>query len=609
MCGIFGCVLMEGDGQVAPLIHAALKRLEYRGYDSVGEATVHQGCLFMKKDKGPIDQVHAALDLDDLEGRLGIGHTRWATHGAPEQVNAHPHLDCHGTIAVVHNGIIENFQPLKRELEDLGHRFLSRTDTEVVPHLIEEQMRRGLDFVESVRAAVEQLEGAYAIAVVSAGAPDTLVLARQGSPLVVGVAADVLCASSDIPTLLPLTHRILEVQNGELVVLSDGGVVIQRIGDGSRVEREPVPITWSVEVAQKQGYPHFMLKEIHEQAQCLENARRLRADYLDLLTTFLDRSKQTYLLACGTSYNACLAASYMFANLCNLSTIPVIASEFIERHGDATNIDSTLLAVSQSGETADVLHAIDHARFQAATILGLTNTMGSTLTRVTRAYISQQSGPEIGVAATKTFTAQLMVLAQLALRLAKVRGKVSQEHMDYLEARLDEMPELVERVVRQQEAKVKTVVAKYAAAECVHFLARGISTATAQEGMLKLLEIAYIPCLADPAGESVYGHVTPIQDGQPVIFICPPDDTRMILRRDIRAMQARGARVIAVVEETDRGTQQLVDDYFTIPAGVPPILSPIPYVVPLQLFAYYMAVERGVDPDKPRNLAKSVTVL
>jgi glucosamine--fructose-6-phosphate aminotransferase (isomerizing) len=426
---------------------------------------------------------------------------------------------------------------------------------------------------------------------------------------VVGVADDVLCASSDIPTILPVTNRILEVQNGELVVLSGGGVAIQRVEDGGLVARQAAPITWSVELAQKQGYPHFMLKEIHEQSQCLENARLLQDKYLDLITTFLDRSKLTYLLACGTSYNACLAASYMFANLCNLSTIPVIASEFIERHGEATNIESTLLAVSQSGETADVLHAIDHARLRAATILGLTNTMGSTLTRVARAYISQQSGPEIGVAATKSFTAQLVVLAELALRLAKVRGKVSQERMDYLEERLDAMPELVERIVPLQEEAVKKMVGKYATAECVHFLARGISTATAQEGMLKLLEIAYIPCLADPAGESVYGSVNLIRDGQPVIFICPPDGTRMTLRRDIQAMKARGARVIAVLEETDEETKQLVDDYFAIPAGVPPLLSPIPYVVPLQLFAYYMAVERGVDPDKPRNLAKSVTVL
>ena len=609
MCGIFGCLLTDGEGRVAPIIHSALRRLEYRGYDSVGEATVHQGRLFVKKDKGEVEQVHAKLNLDDLEGRLGIGHTRWATHGAPEKVNAHPHLDCRGTIAVVHNGIIENFQTLKGELEEQGHSFQSRTDTEVVPHLIEEHMHRGFGFVESVREAVKRLEGAYAIVAISSGAPDTMVLARQGSPLVVGVAEASLCASSDIPTILPLTNRIMEVHNGELVVLSGEGVAIRRVGDWSLVERRAFPVTWSVELAQKQGYPHFMLKEIHEQAQCLENARRLQADYLDLITTFLDRSKKTYLLGCGTSYNACLAASYMFSNLCNLSTIPIVASEFIERHGESTNIDSTILAVSQSGETADVLHAIDHARFRAATILGLTNTMGSTLTRVARAYISQQSGPEIGVAATKSFTAQLMVLAELALRLAKIRGKVSQERMDYMEEQLDEMPELVERVVRLQEEKVKTMVGKYSTAECFHFLARGISTATAQEGMLKLLEIAYIPCLADPAGESIYGPVNHIQADQPVIFICPPDDTRTTLRQDMLALKARGARIIAVLEETDLETKQLVDDYFEIPAGVPTILSPIPYVVPLQLFAYYMSVERGVNPDKPRNLAKSVTVL
>jgi glucosamine--fructose-6-phosphate aminotransferase (isomerizing) len=498
---------------------------------------------------------------------------------------------------------------LKQELTGEGHLFQSRTDTEVIPHLIEDYLSRGLGFIESVREAVKWLEGAYTIAVIFSEIPNKIVFARKASPLVLGVSEDILCASSDIPTILPLTNRIIEVHNGEMVILSEQGVELRWIEDWSLVEREAYSITWSVEMAQKQGFPHFMLKEIHEQSQSLRNTLLLQESYLDLLTTFLDRGKDVYLLACGTSYHSCLAASYMFSNLCNLSTIPTIASEFIEQHGEAVNIDSTILAVSQSGETADVLHAIDHARSKTVTILGLTNTMGSTLTRVSRAYISQQSGPEIGVAATKTFTSQLMVLAQLAIRLAKARGKVSQERMDYLEEKLVEIPDFVEKIILLQGDKIKSIVQKYQDKSCFYFLGRGISTTTALEGRLKLLEIAYMPSIAYPAGESKNGAISLVQEGFPIIFVCPPDSTRKALIGNIMEMKARGGKIIAVIEETDDEIKQLVDDYFEVPYGVPEILSPIPYVIPLQLFAYYMAVEKGLNPDKPRNLAKSVTVL
>jgi glucosamine--fructose-6-phosphate aminotransferase (isomerizing) len=411
-----------------------------------------------------------------------------------------------------------------------------------------------------VREAVKRLEGAYTIAVIFSENPNKIVFARKASPLVLGVSEDILCASSDIPTILPLTNRIIEVHNGEMVILSEERVELRRIEDWSLVEREDYPITWSVEMAQKQGFLHFMLKEIHEQSQSLRSTLLLQENYLDLLTTFLDRAKDVYLLACGTSYHSCLAASYMFSNLCNLSIIPVIASEFIEQHGEAVNIDSTVLAVSQSGETADVLHAIDHARFKAATILGLTNTMGSTLTRVSRAYISQQSGPEIGVAATKTFTSQLMVLAQLAIRLGKVRGKISQEKMDYLEEKLVKIPELVEKIILLQEDKIKSIVKKYEDRSCFYFLGRGISTTTALEGRLKLLEIAYIPSIAYPAGESKHGAISLVQEGFPIIFVCPPDSTRKALIGNIMEMKARGGKIIAVIEETDDEIKLLADD-------------------------------------------------
>ncbi|NIQ06750.1 MAG: glutamine--fructose-6-phosphate transaminase (isomerizing), partial [Candidatus Korarchaeota archaeon] len=406
MCGIFGCILKEKNS--APVIHEALKRLEYRGYDSVGVAALHNGRLHIKKDQGKIDEVHEVHNLDDLPGNVGVGHTRWATHGAPLKVNAHPHVDCSGEIAVVHNGIIENFTELRLELENLGHIFKSKTDTEVIPHLIEESLRRNpsLDLANAVLEAVKKLEGSYAIAVVSTNEPDKIVCARKESPLVIGVEGDNVYCASDIPAFLPLTNRVVMVEDGELVIISHESLEIKKIADSTTVTREPEIFDWTAEMAVKKGYPHFMLKEIHEQPACLRNTLRLQDHYLDLMATFLDRAREVFLVACGTSYHACLAASYMFSKLAFLATYPVIASEFAEQHGKSVNIDSTILAVSQSGETADTLASVNSARERAATVLGLTNAMGSSLTRVSRVYIGQQSGPEIGVAATKTFTSQ-----------------------------------------------------------------------------------------------------------------------------------------------------------------------------------------------------------
>ncbi|MGQ9538289.1 MAG: glutamine--fructose-6-phosphate transaminase (isomerizing) [Candidatus Bathycorpusculaceae bacterium] len=608
MCGIFGCILKEGNA--APLIHQALKRLEYRGYDSVGEATIHDGKLYIKKDRGKIDEVHKIHNLDDLPGSIGVGHTRWATHGAPLMVNAHPHVDCGGQIAVVHNGIIENFNELKGELENKGHIFVSKTDTEVIAHLIEEALKGNpfLSLAEAVLETVRKLEGSYAIAVVSPKEPNKIVCARHESPLVIGLGESALYCASDIPAFLPLTNKAVIIEDGELVTLSTEGFEIRKIADSSLITRESKIIDWTPEMAVKQGYPHFMLKEIHEQPACLRNTLRLQEHYLDLMSTFLDRAREVFLVACGTSYHACLAASYMFSKLAYLATYPVIASEFIEQHGKSVNVDSTILAVSQSGETADTLAAVNAARQRAATVLGLTNVIGSTLTRVSRVYISQQSGPEIGVAATKTFTSQLSVLAQLALRLAKKRGKISQDEMDFIDAKLKRLPDIVETVIATQEDKVKGIAKKYRDAKVFFFLGRGISTATAYEGRLKLMEIAYVPAIAFPAGESKHGPISLVEQGFPVVFICPKDETHKTVVGNIMEMKARGASIIAVIEEGDEEVQRLADDYVEVPKGVPDVLSPIPFAVPLQLLAYYMAVEKGYDPDKPRNLAKSVTV-
>ncbi len=608
MCGIFGCILK--DGIAAPVIHSSLKRLEYRGYDSVGIATIENGKIFIKKDQGKIDEVHKILNLDDMPGSLGIGHTRWATHGAPLKINSHPHADCKGEIVAVHNGIIENFSELKLELQNLGHVFISKTDTEVIPHLIEEIMKNNpkLAFANAVQEAIKRLEGSFALAVISSREPDKIVCARNESPLVLGISDNGIFCASDIPAFLAMTNKAVMINNGELIVLTQSGYQIKKISDGSIVDRSPETIEWTAEMAVKKGYPHFMIKEIHEQPETLRNTLRLQDHYLDLLSTFLDRATEVFLVACGTSYHACLAASYMFSKLAFLPTYPVYASEFIEQHGKSVNIDSTILAVSQSGETADTIAAVTCAQQRAATILSLTNVIGSTLTRISRVYIGTQAGPEIGVAATKTFTSQLSVLAQLALRLAKKRGKVSQDEIDTLELQLDKLPAIVDTIVSTQEEKVKEIAKKYANSKVFFFLGRGISTATAFEGRLKLMEIAYIPSIAFPAGESKHGPISLVENGFPVVFVCQKDDTHKTVIGNIMEMKARGARIISVVEEGDEDIKALSDDYVEVPKGIPGVLSPIPFAVPLQLLAYYVSLERKYNPDMPRNLAKSVTV-
>jgi glucosamine--fructose-6-phosphate aminotransferase (isomerizing) len=608
MCGIFGCILKEG--QAAPLIHASLKRLEYRGYDSVGIATIQEGKIHLKKDQGKIDEVHKILNLDELPGNLGIGHTRWATHGAPLKVNAHPHTDCTGTIAVVHNGIIENFSELKLELETSGHVFASKTDTEVIAHLIEEILKKNpkRKLADAVLETIKRLDGSYAIAVISTKEPNKIICARNESPMVLGVSKNGVYFASDITAFLPITNKAVFVEDGELISLSATGYEITNIENSKVIERIPKIIDWTPEMAVKKGYPHFMIKEIHEQPATLRNTLRMQEHYLDLLSTFLDRATEVFLVACGTSYHACLAASYMFSKLAFLPTYPVYASEFIEQHGKSVNIDSTILAVSQSGETADTLAAVTCAQQRAATILSLTNGIGSTLTRVSRVYVGQQSGPEIGVAATKTFTSQLSVLAQIALRLSKKRGKISQDEMDYIEERLEKLPDVVETIIQTQEEKIKQIAEKYKDAKMFFFLGRGISTATAYEGRLKLMEIAYIPSIAFPAGESKHGPISLIENGFPVVFICAKDGTRKTLISNIMEMKARGASIIAVIEGGDDEIKALADDYVEVPKGIPEVLSPIPYVIPLQLLAYYITLEKGQNPDTPRNLAKSVTV-
>ena len=607
MCGIVGAVLNSGSA-AAPVLHEGLRRLEYRGYDSVGIATLFEGGIEFKKDAGKIAEVHARLNLDELPGSVGIGHTRWATHGNPSKVNAHPHFDCSRSICLVHNGIIENFLDLKQELVDGGHLFESKTDTEVIAHLIEAEHARVGGLEEAVLAAVRRLEGSYALAVISAKEPDRIVLARNESPLVIGVEGEGIYCASDVTALLSRTRTFMELNNREIATLERNMVRVRKIDDGSAVQRSTFSVDWTPEMAEKGGQAHFMLKEIYEQPNALRQVLRLQRPYVDVIATLMDRAREVYLVAAGTSYHACLAGSYMFTNAARRSTIPSIASEFIPEYGDCVGPDSCVLAVSQSGETADVLQCVQHAKLRAATVLGLANVLGSTLTRVANAFIMQQSGPEIGVAATKTFTSQLAVLAQLACALGEKRGKIGHTEAEDFRQALHKVPDVVEHLIAEQEVKIRSLARKFADARLMVFLGRGISSATAMEARLKLLEIAYVPSVTYPAGESKHGPISLIEPGVPVVFVIPKDQSRKAIIGNVMEMKARGASILSVIEEGDEEVKELSDEFIEVLSGVHPLLSPMVYVVPLQLFAYYMSVQRGLDPDKPRNLAKSVTV-
>ena len=606
VCGIIG--IISGKGNIASLIVKGLKCLEYRGYDSAGAATVYNHKLFVKKDKGKIDDINKNIGLDSLPGDIGIGHTRWATHGVPDKINAHPHTDCTNSIAVVHNGIITNFMDIKERLLKKGHIFKSLTDTEVIPHLIEDHVSSNPNYLNAVINTVKELRGSFALGIISVYAPDTLICVKQESPLIIGVGENTMYCSSDISSLAPFTNKVIVLDDGELVILKYNSYKIIRLPDLIEKKKQPITVNIKIKEAEKGGYPHFMLKEIYEQPIVLRYSLEAREHYLSLIADLLDKSRHTYIVAAGTSYHAGLIGSYLLSKVARLVTVPVIASEFISQYGDSLGVDSTVLAISQSGETLDVLKAVEYAKSRAATIVGITNVLGSTLTRVSRVYIHQQSGPEIGVAATKTFTGQLAILYQLAFIAGKRRGKLSQREMDDFKESLENIPQLVDKTLRSTEGIVNSLAKRFYKSSFIIFLGRGINYPVALEGRLKLLEISYVPALAYPAGESKHGPISLIEDNVPVIFIAPPDENKKYIMGNIEEMKARGSSIITVGDESDEELRSLSDYYINIPR-VAPILSPILYVLPLQLFAYYTSVLLGRDPDKPRNLAKSVTVL
>jgi glucosamine--fructose-6-phosphate aminotransferase (isomerizing) len=607
MCGIIAVV--QRRGYVAPFLHQALKRLEYRGYDSVGVTTIADGMLYTKKDKGKIEEVHKRLDLDEMPGLIGIGHTRWATHGAPSMFNAHPHFDCENKIAVVHNGVIDNFIELRKELSKKGHRFNSETDTEVIPHMIEDLMKEGHDLAGAMKEVTKCIEGTYAIVAMSIEESDKIVCTRDGNPLVIGTKSGASYVSSDIPAFLPMTNDMILLLDGEIAELTPEGVCIEKLEDGVSVSRETIKISWTADQAQKSGYPHFMLKEIHEQPNAIRETLRLRSESIEEAARIIQKSENVYMVAMGTSGHAAKAGRHMFASLSGILTSFELASDFPDTVYGTLSKRDCIIAITQSGETTDTITAVKYAKQYGTKIVAITNVVGSSITRLADYTIITQAGPEIGVAATKTFMVQLTSLALIALALGEMTGfKDSKEILEKRDS-LEKLPELISEVISRNEEKARRLASVLYEKPSLLFLGRGISMATAEEGALKLKEVAYNHAEAYSAGESKHGPIALVQNGYPVIFVVPSDNTRNRIVGNIMEMKARDATIISVVQKDDDEIIGLSDHVFTIPGKTESEFSVMLYVVPLQLFGYYMALRKGYDPDKPRNLAKSVTVL
>jgi glutamine---fructose-6-phosphate transaminase (isomerizing) len=607
MCGIVGYV---GSDEALPIILEGLRRLEYRGYDSAGVATV-DGSLTVRKREGKLAELDKVLADDPMPaGTVGMGHTRWATHGVPSDRNAHPHTDCTGKVAVIHNGIIENFAELKKRLEKAGHEFSSDTDTEVVAHLLEDEFSG--DLGDAVRAVVHQLTGAYAIVVLHADDPDVVVGAKVSSPLIVGLGKGENLLASDIPAVLSRTRSVIPVEEGQVVELRSGGVRLTDF-DGNEIEPTPLEIDWDVARAQKSGYDDFMLKEIHEQPAAVRDTLVGRIDLgghlaLDELTMSEDRLRdvdKVFVVACGTAFHSGLVAKYAIEHWARLPVEIEIASEF--RYRDPVLDANTLtLGVSQSGETIDTLEAVRHARHQQSHVIAITNTVGSSIAREADGIMYTHAGPEVGVAATKTFATQMVALDLLALYLAQVRGTKFPHEIAEVVAELRTLPEKVERALGL-DAEVLELSHRYADARDFLFIGRHTGYPAAMEGALKLKEISYIHAEGYPAGELKHGPIALIEDGVPVVAVATECHVYPKVLSNIQEVKARGASVIAIATEGDEQIADLADHVLYVPR-TPELLSPIVVSVPLQLLAYHIAKIRGCDVDQPRNLAKSVTV-
>ncbi len=609
MCGIIGYL---GERSATPIIMESLKRLEYRGYDSAGVAILNrdqQRATVVKSD-AKVDSLIERLKDDMPDGRLGIGHTRWATHGRPTILNAHPHTDCRGRIMVIHNGIIENYAELRQELMAARHRFASETDTEVIPHLIEAHFEG--DLVEAVRAALHRVRGAYAMAIFSSDDPDLLVGARLNAPLVVGVGKKEWFIASDITAIIPYTKKVLLLGEGEMVSITSLGPQVFTI-DGHTVTPKVLTVKWDITQAQKEGHPHFMAKEIGESAQAVRNALRGRlTDSGEVIFREFSMSDRQLLkvrdlkiVAAGTSYYAGLVAKYVIEELARLPVEIEAASEFRYRT-PLIGPETLVIGISQSGETADTLAAIREARRRKASVLSITNVVGSSMTLESDGVIYLHAGPEIGVASTKTFIAHLTSIYLLAIRLAGVRHQIPPQRLRDLVASLRALPDAVHALLSDLQP-LQALARTYARYHNFMYIGRGINYPIALEGALKLKEISYLHAEGYAAGELKHGPIALLDREFPVLAIATQSATREKMVSNIQEVLARDAPVLALVSAGDSSLEKMVTDMMVVPE-VPELLSPVPNVIALQLFAYFVARERGCPIDQPRNLAKSVTV-
>ncbi len=607
MCGIFGYI---GSKESAPIVIEGLKKLEYRGYDSAGIAVVSPKSLKTVKALGKIAELEKLMSNASLKGRCAIGHTRWATHGRPSKDNAHPHLDCKNKIAVVHNGIIENFEELKMALQEAGHKFISQTDTEVLAHLIEDDLAEGL--LEAVRKAVQKVKGSCAIAVVSKNEPDRIVVARKGSPLIIGLGKGENYISSDIPAIVKHTSRIITLEDGDIALIKNRGVEVFRLS-GEKADRKKTLISWDPVSAEKGGYSHFMLKEIHEQPKAIIDTidslvdRRTGSICLKdfpLSDKLLKRFNRVVLTACGTSWHAALIGEYFIEHYVKLPSEVEYAAEFRYR-SPLVDKNTLVIAISQSGETADTLGAIEEARSRGATVVSVCNVPDSSVVRGSNYTIHTVAGPEIGVASTKAFTTQIAVLYLFSLFLGKKRGKITKaKYLRRLNS-LYELPNKIEKVL-SFEKDIEKIAAKYCGSKNALYLGRGEGFPIALEGALKLKEISYIHAEGYPAAEMKHGPIALIDENMPVVVLALAGRRYDKILGNIEEVKARGGKVIALATEGDQNLKN-VDDIIYIPK-TSEALSAIVAVVPLQLFAYYIALKRDCHVDQPRNLAKSVTV-
>ena len=610
MCGIVAYI---GPREAYPVILKGLKRLEYRGYDSAGIALLNGGLKVYKK-KGRVADLEETLQGKDLHSHVGIGHTRWATHGEPNDCNAHPHTSASGKLAMIHNGIIENYAQIKQELIKKGYSFKSDTDTEVLLNFIEDiQTNNNCPLEEALRIALKRIVGAYVIVLIDQDTPDTLIAARKGSPLVIGIGKNEHFLASDASPIIEYTKEVVYVNDYEIAIIKADELILKNLGN----ERQtPFVTKLDMELAaiEKGGYDHFMLKEIFEQPQTIYDCLRGRLDAaagtitmsgVDKFMSQIIKANRIVMVACGTSWHAGLVAEYIFEELCRINVEVEYASEFRYRN-PVINEGDVIIAISQSGETADTLVAIENAKSKGAIILGVVNVVGSSIARVSDAGAYTHAGPEIGVASTKAFTAQLAVLTMMALKIGYEKGTLDRDRYMQLLQELDAIPDKVSHALSMHE-KIQSVAEKYKDAKDALYLGRGYNFPVALEGALKLKEISYIHAEGYPAAEMKHGPIALVDEDLPVFFVATKDSYHEKVMSNMQEIKARKGKVIAIINEGDEQSISLANDAITLPEA-DEIVAPMLSAIPMQLLAYYIGISKGFDVDKPRNLAKSVTV-